>query len=233
MKKILLITLALLASCLANADSGFYIGAKIGPSFNTGEFKSYDTLDTGNVHSAKGGPGVAFFGGLNLGYGYVTCSNIYLGIDGNLLFHTLKNEVRRSSTATTGLTNPMEKVKNDIFWGVAAQFGYQLCKKVIPYISLGFLSGDYKLRINNDGPATRGLAAATNYHAKKTVLGFNPGVGIKFDFCNCFTAGMQYDVLLGQKVTKTLNDAGSGNPWHYSQKITQHNLSLIISYRFY
>ena len=218
---------ALMISTAANA--GFYVGPQIGGSFNTGSYKSFDVNNQINIHSAKGGAGAAFFGGLNFGYGHVTDSSIYLGIDGALLAHSLNNEVRRSSDIL-GNAQPVARLKNNFLYNVAFQIGYQMHSKVVPFISLGISGGEYKLSIaNRSGVSSRGLLPGVKKTIEKNVNGFTPGLGVKFNICEKLTASIKYDFMFGAKLSKNFTDSVP-NTWAYTQRVRQHGVSLAVVY---
>jgi opacity protein-like surface antigen len=222
-------TLSILTASLAfatTANANFYIGPKIRANYNVGEytegFSSYTV-------SSKGGAGAAFIGGLNFGYDYLMDSQIYVAIDGAILFNTLKNEVNRVKTATANMT---VFLKSSLNYAIALQVGYQMPNKVTPYVSLGGYGGRYNMEIqNNASTAVGGVASNTAQSAKKTIFAFNPGLGVKYYMSDNLLTSIQYDYVAGGSVSKQLTDA-SNNQWTYSSKIRQHNVTLALLYSF-
>ena len=226
-------TLSILTASLAfatTANANFYIGPKIGANYNVGEYTEFDTGGTWNV-SSKGGAGAAFIGGLNFGYDYLMDSQIYVAIDGAVLFNTLKNEVNKSKGPGF---NQSSILKSSLNYAIALQVGYQMPNKVTPYVSLGGYGGRYNLEIqNNSGTAQGGIAANSCTNTKKTIFAFNPGFGVKYPMGDNLLTSIQYDYVAGGNVSKTIPDtASTPNYWSYSSKIRQHNVTLALLYSF-
>jgi opacity protein-like surface antigen len=217
---------------------GFYVGAKIGPSFNTGQFTdtANDAVPVGQGLASKGGAGAAFFGGLNAGYAW-TFGKVYMAFDLSLLMHNLNKTVFSQTVGNTGLRvgtlgTQSAKLKNTFFYQAAMRFGYELCNHVVPFVSLGVSGGKYKLTLKNgtDFP-DGGLLPDTEKTLSKQVIGFTPGLGVLVPVTQKLLMTMEYNALLGPKVSGTLKATGAGDE-SYSQKITQHTLSIGFAYKF-
>jgi len=222
--------LALLSGVLvaSTAHAEFYVGPRLGPAFNTGAYSSNDVGAPADVHSAKGGAGTSFFGGLGGGYMW-SLEKFRIGLDAAFLFNTLNNQVRLSSDAN-GNARPSATLKNNFFYQVAARFGYALCNETIPFISLGLSGGTYKLTLKNAGAATRGLGAGSTNTLSKQSIGFMPGVGVLIPLSKTLMASFEYNAALGSKLSQ--NFTANGQTWNYNQRITQHTLALGLNWKF-
>lgn len=240
--KLSLLAALLLGSTLAKAESlhynGFYLGPKAGGTFQSGNYSSFDTAHTNDVHGAKHSGGASFVGGLNFGYGYEMSNNYYLGFDGSVLLHTLNNELRVSSAADgSGNVQPAAKLKNNALYSMAMQVGYKLASGVMPYVSLGLTSGKYEIHLKHQNSASttagkRGLVAG-EYRFSKNMVSFVPGVGMKGKFSpdmRSWTWAVQYDYMVGKTFSKQFT--ASEQTWQYEYKPKQHSLSLALAYQF-
>lgn len=240
--KLSLLAALLLGSTLAKAESlhynGFYLGPKAGGTFQSGNYSSFDTAHTNDVHGAKHSGGASFVGGLNFGYGYEMSNNYYLGFDGSVLFHTLNNELRLS-TDPAGQAQPAAKLKNNALYSMAMQVGYKLASGVMPYVSLGLTSGKYEIHLKHQNSASatngkRGLVAG-DYRFSKNMVNFVPGVGMKGKFSpdmRSWTWAVQYDYMVGKTFSKQFTTTNPAETWQYEYKPKQHSLSLALAYQF-
>ena len=221
--------LTTLVTFATTANASFYVGPKIGASFNVGRLVMADQNSKENISYA--GAGAAFLGGLNFGYDYVTDSQMYFAIDSSLLLNTLSNDVvtEKSNAGDTFAVF----LKTKFNYAIAMQLGYKLENNVIPYVSLGGYGGKYTVSIeNNNSGLYAGLNGYTTKTIKKTIFALNPGLGFKYPVSENFLVTMQYDYVIGGKLSKTFTDSESIKSWNYKTRINQHNVALALLYKF-
>jgi len=231
MKKLASILLAV-SSLSVTAHADFYAGLKIGPSVNTGEFSTSNAAANPSELSSlsvKNGAGVAALGGLFLGYDMVTSSNLYVAGEANLLLSSLKNKLL--ILESNGAEDLSSKLENNFLYGLDLQLGYKLSNDVIPFVSLGFLAGKYKLSATNSSNAPlSGIAAGDGFEYSKNTVSFNPGIGVKYVY-DQLVVTTQYQYLMGDKLSTSSSDGATPLvTWNYSNKLRQHYFSLGLAY---
>lgn len=227
MKKISsMLAATLVTSTMAVAHGGFYFGAKIGPTFNTGNFVARHLINNSTVQ-ANGGAGDALLAGGNIGYSWCN-SALYLALDLNAFYHSLKSRVWKINFTGIEVDG---KLKNNFLYGAAIHVGHKFHNGVIPYISLGVTGGKYKVTLKS-GITSGGLPANTTANFSKTIAAFTPGIGVKVPMSKCgkLTMGMHYEVMFGPRMSKVYTQSTTDS-WRYSQKLTQHTVLFSVNYR--
>jgi opacity protein-like surface antigen len=208
------------------AHAEFYIGPRIGPSFNVGKYSA--ALDGGGSQ-LKGGSGVAFFGGPSMGYLW-KMDRFRLGLDVGLLFHSLNNKFS-SSTDAGGNLDAQGTLKNNFFYQLGLRIGFELCDKAVPFISLGMVGGKYKLTLHNaTNAALGGIPANSTVTISKQSLGFAPGVGVLVPLAKNVQLSLEYSLATGRKLKNTFT--ADGTTGTYTQRISQHTVAFGVNYTF-
>jgi opacity protein-like surface antigen len=208
------------------AHAEFYIGPRIGPSFNVGKYSA--ALD-GAGSQIKSGAGVAFFGGPSMGYLW-KMDRFRLGLDVGLLFHSLNNKFAVHTNAG-GTTENQSTLKNTFFYQLGLRVGFELCDKAVPFISLGMSGGNYKLTIQNaTNAAEGGLAPNSTVSISKQSLGFMPGFGVLVPLAKNVQLSLEYNFITGSKLKKTFNAGRTSGT--YTQRISQHTMAFGVNYTF-
>ena len=208
------------------AHAEFYIGPRIGPSFNVGKY-SVNTEVLGR--QVKSGAGVAFFGGPSMGYLW-KMDRFRLGLDMGLLFHSLNNKFGVRTNAG-GTTEAQVTLKNTFFYQLGLRLGFELCDKAVPFISLGMSGGKYKLTIQNArAVAEGGLAPNSTESISKQSIGFMPGAGVLVPLTNKVQLSVEYNFATGRKLRNTFNSGATTGT--YTQRINQHTMAFGVNYTF-
>ena len=212
---------ATMLSTLAKAD--FYVGAQLGNAFNEGK-----KVQTDNTYSTllASGAGPNIVGGLIMGYDYMSDSDLYLALEGNLAYHNL-NKITQSQTPLQNQGNTITtktKFNNHLLYGISAQFGYKLDQYMIPFVSIGGMGGQYKIT-NNSVETTNGSTTSQTLSSKKSIFTISPGLGFKYN-TDQWLASVKYEYF----IIPELKIIESGTP--VTHKLREHIVTASIAYRF-
>jgi len=216
---------ALMAASSAQAHF-FYAGPKVGMGIAGGSFSLKNNAAGGATSEFKGGALPSFIAGLGGGY-MVTMNRFLLGLDVGLLYNSLNNEDFSNQVPGTSLNS---KLKNNFLYQVAARFGFELCNKTVPFITLGLSGGNYKLSIKNDSAANNyGIAAGEKKTISKKTIGFMPGLGLLVPVTDSLLASFEYNVTFNKKFSKNFT---TGANYTYSKRVVQHGLLVGLNWKF-
>lgn len=218
-KRLLPIILAASVATAANADGafeGFYLGAGIGTSINTGTLNGAvsDTITTpagGSIRETFGfnghiGGKANFAGTLFAGYGCPVWDPIYIGAEvfvigggkhkrGVRAFDTYQNLTTGFSDTDAVSIRPNHRSWQ---WGIDFRPGIMFCPESMLYFRIGAgwnRSGTRFAYANVTTPASTGVpgvlvARETSRHKNRTSLRL--GVGLEQSICDCWTIRADY-----------------------------------------
>ncbi|HLB56866.1 MAG TPA: outer membrane beta-barrel protein [Coxiellaceae bacterium] len=150
-------------------QTGFFLGATAG----MGTFNTDETFTAGGTTASIRNGVNSFLGGLLGGYQTVFSNNLYLAIVGNAMYNSLN-----ANLITLSTTN-ISSIKNNFQGGAAVHFGKRM-GTATPYLSAGVEAGSWKYSI-------------PGFSTTKTLVGPLAGVGVMFDVCHHWNAGLEYD----------------------------------------
>jgi len=217
MKKMALF-LAVSSIISTSAFADFYAGLKAGPSFNVGKAPSTKNRNAQTANAKLPGAGIAALAGGVLGYDQTFTNNFYVGIEGSVLKHSLNN---------TALAMDIEKhtLQNKAMYGADLHIGYKMENDIIPFVSLGVTAGRFKVSyFQADNLPTASKA--------KTILGFTPGLGLKYSMCDKWMITSHYQYFMGKKISASqTTQASPSSSLYLSQQIRQHHVTLGLAYK--
>ena len=215
---------ALMAASSVHAQNFFYAGPKVGLGISGGSL-GIENL-AASKSTFKGTGATSYIAGLGGGY-VIALDHFLMGLDLGLLYNSLNNKLFTNLNASKGVT---VKLKNNFLYQVAFRFGFELCNKSVPFITLGAAGGSYKLSFENTtAAAIFGIPAGAKETVSKKTIGFMPGVGVLIPVTDNLIASFEYNVTFGKKLSKNFTD---GTRYLFSKSVVQHALLLGMNWKF-
>lgn len=174
-------------------EYSFFIGAAAGVAALSGHYTATSPLPNGSfdIHGAKPS-GNSFLGGGLLGVQKYFYNNIYAALVGNVLYNSYSEQIRLSTSATTGVTTMDVNLKNDFQYGLNVRLGKRF-GTATPYLLAGVEAGQWDMTLtNNSSTAGRGLAALSSTTFSQTKSGFQGGFGTLVNLTENLNFGMEY-----------------------------------------
>jgi len=215
---------ALMAASSVHAQNFFYAGPKVGLGISGGSLGIENLADSKSTF--KGTGATSYIAGLGGGY-VIALDRFLMGLDLGLLYNSLNNKLFTDLDASQGVT---VKLKNNFLYQIAFRFGFELCNKSVPFITLGAAGGSYKLSFENTYAVPAfGIAAGAKETVSKKTIGFMPGIGVLIPVTDNLIASVEYNVTFGKKLSKNFT---SGGRYLYSKSVVQHALLLGMNWKF-
>lgn len=172
------------------SHGNFFLGAAAGLGMFDGNYRAFNTSNQ-LLATAPNAGGDSFLGGLLGGYQWSLSHHLYVGVVANALYNSLNSDIR--STFATGTPGNRAAVRNYFQGGLALRLGRELSSGVTPYILAGAEAGNWRLLVENKtGGTVNSIAANTTLSASKTLVGPQVGMGVLFDVCPHWQAGLEY-----------------------------------------
>lgn len=243
-KSIIIMSLLLTTSAIANSFDGPYLGLSAGATMRNVDYKM--TLLSAEVKRiispySKDYTKTGFVGGIYGGYGK-TFDNIYIGGEGSVHYDSANGWENHSVNAnfphTSGIIIPGKmnfktQYKKDIVFGLTARIGHIINKELMVYIKPGLeISRDRFIRKNISvvtPDATFPLSDSDSASEWKIKLA--PGIGFEYLILKNMIARLEYTCSVGinnkvKEKTESNDDIG-GEISHVS-----HALRVGVAYKF-
>jgi len=175
------------------SEYSFFVGGTAGISTLSGHYTATAPLANGStdIHGARPS-GNSFLGGGLLGVQKYFNNNVYAAIVGNVLYNSYDNQVRLSTSSTTGITTMDVNLKNDLQYGANVRLGTKL-GTVTPYFLAGVEAAKWDMTLtNNSSSSGRGISANSTSTFEKTKTGFQGGFGTLINLTENLNFGMEY-----------------------------------------
>lgn len=197
--------------------TGLYVGAHGG--YGWGDFTSEPT-------DAYGGQKPdGFFGGGQAGYNYQFQNNLVLGIEADVSFGALKDDISAqlgSLPEAAFALNYADKINT--FGTVRARAGYAF-DRFLPYVTGGLAWGQARLDFENTATVDGDVLVHNAASDKQTFTGWTIGAGLEYAVTNNITAKVEYLYAdLGSR------DFDLGTP--VTADITLQTVKLGLNYKF-
>ncbi|GGF56250.1 outer-membrane immunogenic protein [Azorhizobium oxalatiphilum] len=179
--------------------TGFYVGGNLGYGGGTNDY-AFGTPLTSVTGSANAG---GFVGGGQIGYNYQFANNVVLGLETDIQWTGIENNV---SAASLNVSTSL-----DYFGTVRARLGYAI-DRFLPYVTGGLAYGKTKTSAN--------LAYITNdiFSGSSTNTGWTVGGGVEYAVTGNWTFKTEYlyvDLGSNDYTSLTTTDAMSvDNAYH-------------------
>lgn len=179
-KKIAFLGAALLATGV-NAHSGPFKGGYVGLQGGVSHLNSKIDVDFGNGvndFTEMGLSDTNVSGGLHFGWLFPYGERWVFGLEARGEFSGIN--AKENQTVNLGALQQVKyTLKENYNAGLAAKIGYKFNKDTLVYLKLGARLSEFKLTYQD---LTNGVASPSNSQ-KKTKVGFEPGLGVTFKFC--------------------------------------------------
>lgn len=164
--------------------TGLYIGVHGGYGF--GDFSSAPT-DAYDGLKPDG-----FFGGGQVGYNYQFANNVVLGIEADVSFGDLKDDLSsRLGDPLEGLFQLDYAAKIDTFGTVRGRAGYAF-DRFLPYVTGGLAWGRGQLDFENTITVNGDVLVHNQASDKQTFTGWTVGAGLEYAVTQNVTAKLEY-----------------------------------------